>query len=572
MFLRIVCTLLGSLLFHPLLHSQQTTDSIFLLKDYEKIPYVNRLLNNQFANADEKKILAREEAWTEAADNKADPEVHIASLAFAAEYYTRRNNLPKAQQYLEEALELAHLRRLKYLEPVMLHLVGNNAYKQDRYATGLEKLLRAHTLMENLGYEYFPDMAQYLFDLSYAFFYYYEDLPEALRYVKEAMQHPMPSAITDISCYNILGLIYRVTGEARLSDSCFMVALHKAEAAQDTTYIGDVSGNIGYNYMGAGRLDEAEQYMQKDHQISVLKQNWTSACLSSMSLSSIALLRKKPEQSLYYIAECRNLVNAQKPNMQLKSLYTIYYFMYMNLCKTLRMQGNSTALIPALDSMALYKDSLFHSRESREKATVQIKLIKENNLYQLELLRSEEKKNILLRNALIIICVLAIVVAVQTALRLKRDNKNNEEKLLEYANILVEKNQLIEKVKEEILQLKKQPEQATQNVEAIFKELRTHTILSEDDWLRFKQLFEKVYKNFFSNITQHIPGITQSEIRLLALTKLGLSTKEMADMQGVAADSIRKARYRLRKKIELQAKEDKDIAQVLNELSDIKQA
>lgn len=565
MFMRMVCLLLGCLLFHPLVYAQQT-DSVFLLKDYEKIPYMNRQLRKTFAGADEKKALAYYETLQEAADKKDDAAVQISALTFLGEYYTQQNNLPKAQQYYEEALELAHLRRLKYLEPVMLHLTGNNAYKQDRYAAGLEKLLRAHTLMENLGYAYFPDIAQYLYDLGYAYFYYYEDLAEALRFTKAAMEYPMPSVETAISCYNILGLIYRFNGEAKLSDSCFATALHKAEAINDTANIGDVSGNIGYNYMGAGRLDEAETYMHKDYELSMLKQNWASACLSKLTLSSIALARSNAAASFSYIQQTRELVNAKKTHLTRKALYTIYYFLYMNLSKTTRLQGNDKALIHALDSMVLYKDSLFRSRESREKASVQIKLIKESNQYQLELLRSEEKRNNLLRNALIIICLLAIVVAVQTVHRLKRANKNNEEKLVEYANVLVEKNQLIEQFKNEMQQLKNQPEHIEHEIEDIFKALRSHTILSEEDWQRFKQLFERVYKNFFTNITQTIPGITQSEIRLLALTKLGLSTKEMADMQGVAADSIRKARYRLRKKIEIHVKEDKDIAQVLNEL------
>lgn len=565
MFKRWSYMLLGGLLFHSLVYGQQG-DSVFLLKDHEKIPYVNRLLRTSFAGADEKKVVAKYEALLDAADKKDEPGVYIAALTFLGQYYTRQNNLPKAQQYYEEALEIAHLRRLKYLEPVMLHLTGDNAYKQDRYAAGLEKLLRAHTLMENLGYEYFPDIAQYLYDLGYAYFYYYEDLVEALRFVKAAMEHPMPSPETEIACYNILGLIYRFNGEAKTSDSCFTTALRKAEAINDTASIGDISGNIGYNHMQAGRLDEAEVYMRKDYELSVAKQNWASVCLGKLTMSSIALARNDAHTSFNYIQEARALIAAHKPQLTLKALYTIYYFLYMNLSKTTRLLGNDKALIHAQDSMILYKDSLFRSRESREKASVQIKLIKESNQYQLELLRSEEKRNNLLRNALIIICLLAIVVALQAVNRLKRANKTNEEKLVEYANILIEKNQLIEQFKNEMQQLKNQPEHIEHEIEDIFKELRSQPILSEEDWVRFKQLFERVYKNFFTNITQHIPGITQSEIRLLALTKLGLSTKEMADMQGVAADSIRKARYRLRKKIELHVKENKDIAQVLNEL------
>lgn len=565
MVMRGLLLLAGFFFIHSLVQAQES-DSVFLLKDYEKIPYMNRLLRQAYAGADEKKVLAKYEALQEAADKKDDAAVHIAALVFAAQYYTNQNNLPKAQQYFEEGLELSHLRRLKYLEPVMLHLTGINAYKQDRYAAGLEKLLRAHTLMENLGYRYFPDIAGYLYDLGYAYFYNYQDLTEAQRFVKNAMDYPMPAPETEIAVYNTMGLIYRYNGETRLSDSCFNVALHKAEAIRDTVSIGDITGNIGYNHMQAGRLNEAEAFLLRDYNISILKQNWVSACLAQLSLASIALQRNNVSASFDYIQQTRSLLNMHQATLTKKSLYTIYYFLYMNLSKTTRLQGKDKALIQALDSMILYKDSLFRSRESFEKASVQIKLIKESNQYQLELLRSEEKRNNLLRNALIIICLLVTIVAIQNAHRLKRDNKNNEEKLREYANVLVEKNQTIEQYKDEMQLLKSQPEQVEHEVEDIFRELRSHTILSEDDWLRFKQLFEKVYKNFFSNITQTIPGITQSEIRLLALTKLGLSTKEMADMQGVAADSIRKARYRLRKKIELHVKEDKDIAQVLNEL------
>jgi DNA-binding CsgD family transcriptional regulator len=565
MFMRWLFLLVGVFFFHSLVQGQ-VSDSVFQLKDYEKIPYINRLLRQSFAGADEKKVLAKYEALQEAADKKDDAAVRIAALVFLAQYYTQQNNLAKAQQYYEEGLELSHLRRLKYLEPVMLHLTGNNAYKQDRYASGLEKLLRAHTLMENLGYSYFPDIADYLYDLGYAYFYNYQDLAEAQRFVKNAMEYPMPGPETEIAIYNTLGLIYRYNGETKLSDSCFNVALRKAEAIHDTTSIGDITGNIGYNHMQAGRLTEAETFLHRDYDISVLRQNWASACLAKLSLSSIALERNNVAASFDFIQQTRTLLNAHSAHLAKKSLYTICYFLYMNLSKTTRLQGKDKALIQALDSMILYKDSLFRSRESFEKASVQIKLIKESNQYQLELLRSEEKRNNLLRNALIIICLLVTVVAIQNVHRLKRDNRNNEEKLREYANVLVEKNQVIEQFKDEMQQLRNQPEHVEHEIEDIFKELRSHTILSEDDWQRFKQLFEKVYKNFFSNITQTIPGITQSEIRLLALTKLGLSTKEMADMQGVAADSIRKARYRLRKKIELHVKEDKDIAQVLNEL------
>ena len=81
------------------------------------------------------------------------------------------------------------------------------------------------------------------------------------------------------------------------------------------------------------------------------------------------------------------------------------------------------------------------------------------------------------------------------------------------------------------------------------RQLTQSSILTDKDWVRFKTTFEEVHKNFFVKLKSKQPGLTESEIRLAALTKLNLSTKEMANMLGISTDSIHKSRYRLRKKL-----------------------
>ena len=73
--------------------------------------------------------------------------------------------------------------------------------------------------------------------------------------------------------------------------------------------------------------------------------------------------------------------------------------------------------------------------------------------------------------------------------------------------------------------------------------------LTEDDWNEFRNLFEKVQVGFFDKLKQRFPDLTPSEQRLLALMKLKLSKREMAGMLGIAPDSIKKTRQRIRKKI-----------------------
>ena len=52
--------------------------------------------------------------------------------------------------------------------------------------------------------------------------------------------------------------------------------------------------------------------------------------------------------------------------------------------------------------------------------------------------------------------------------------------------------------------------------------LRQNTILTEEDWARFKALFEKAYPNFFARINQKFPNLTSGELRFIAFVKLAL--------------------------------------------------
>lgn len=74
--------------------------------------------------------------------------------------------------------------------------------------------------------------------------------------------------------------------------------------------------------------------------------------------------------------------------------------------------------------------------------------------------------------------------------------------------------------------------------------------------LTFFSDFEKVYPNFTSTLQKVIPNITSNELKLCALLRMNLSAKEVSEILNITPESVNKARYRLRKKIGLQAKDD----------------
>ena len=130
---------------------------------------------------------------------------------------------------------------------------------------------------------------------------------------------------------------------------------------------------------------------------------------------------------------------------------------------------------------------------------------------------------------------------------LTKDLELKEQQLTNYVRQVRKKNELLEQLQSELLQ--KQEIEQVEEKEEVFEKLMKSIILTQQDWEEFKVIFEEVHKNFFTKLRSRQPDLTESEIRLAALTKLNLTAREMAGMLGISPESIKKSRYRLRKKL-----------------------
>jgi DNA-binding CsgD family transcriptional regulator len=77
--------------------------------------------------------------------------------------------------------------------------------------------------------------------------------------------------------------------------------------------------------------------------------------------------------------------------------------------------------------------------------------------------------------------------------------------------------------------------------------------MTDDSWNDFKKLFIKVHPGFFINLGKSHPYLSATDIRMLALIKLGINNNEMANILGITVEGIKKAKQRLRKKIDIDA-------------------
>jgi len=88
------------------------------------------------------------------------------------------------------------------------------------------------------------------------------------------------------------------------------------------------------------------------------------------------------------------------------------------------------------------------------------------------------------------------------------------------------------------------------HIEGIISNINSLSL--NEKWEEFNTSFEKLYPTFFSKMLEKYSDLTKNELRLSALLKLNLSTKEISTITQQSIRAIEMARFRLRQKMKLQ--------------------
>ncbi len=126
--------------------------------------------------------------------------------------------------------------------------------------------------------------------------------------------------------------------------------------------------------------------------------------------------------------------------------------------------------------------------------------------------------------------------------------EHNQQKLSLYTENLIRKNELVSQLEDKLNTVVDDDSPTKEEAKVNFSRVR---ILTEQDWEEFKQLFDNVHHGLRERLAIECGSLTLSEQRLFLLMKLSMSTKEIANILGVSPDSVKKSRYRLKKKLKL---------------------
>jgi len=156
------------------------------------------------------------------------------------------------------------------------------------------------------------------------------------------------------------------------------------------------------------------------------------------------------------------------------------------------------------------------------------------------------------------------IIRLQTEkLQAELAGKNRE--LANSAMSLVYKNELLQKISDEMTKLKDEngkrlSEDQLRKIQKVIND----GMNDERDWNLFEASFNEAHESFFKKLKANHPDLVPNDLKLCAYLHMNMSSKEMASLLNISLRGVEIRRYRLRKK--LQVPHDKNLTEFLMEL------
>lgn len=132
-------------------------------------------------------------------------------------------------------------------------------------------------------------------------------------------------------------------------------------------------------------------------------------------------------------------------------------------------------------------------------------------------------------------------------------HKNNE--LASTTMHLVQKQELLSSIENELKKLlkhKEYPSILRHDIQLVAQMLQEDARIDED-WEKFSSYFDEVHGFFLQKLREKYPHLTSNDHKLCAYLRMNLSTKEIASLMNISVRGVEGSRYRLRKKLGLDA-------------------
>lgn len=409
-----------------------------------------------------------------------------------------------------------------------------------------------HLSLQTVSKNEFPEKQISYYQIAY-YYYQFHDWENALRYCQLALKETpvSPKDQYQMLICNMMGLIQE---KHQRYDSAIWFYRKSIESivpndATQNIWVGILKGNIGNCLYHKKQFAEARPLLQVSIDSGFKYQEPGIVSDAYLTLGMIALDEGELNQADFYIKKSRFYCNPKTDYSRFEKLYPV-------LANLARKQGDIVLMGHYLDSAMVVKDSMARKLNALYilRGSQKVQLLKEQKLNAEKQIKTQQRNFLIALIVLVTLLGMYIFYTQRRRFQQKRaidelqlqqsamNLKMASEKLHDFAFSLSEKSALIEELERKL--------QGSPNMDALI-ELKESTILTDEEWDRFRRLFDQVHKGFTIRLKEKLPDLTQAETRFMVLAKLKFSNKEMAAALNISTQAIRTTWYRLRKKLNL---------------------
>jgi tetratricopeptide (TPR) repeat protein len=453
---------------------------------------------------------------------------YASSLDLLATIHDEQGNYFLTLKYATEAAKLFHKYGDELREADALVKIGDGYEVQNNYQSAIQYYNQAIELYQKHNDQHWANFTVQKLASTYLALGKIEKADSIID--KSVIISDSLGAVQTLSeAYSIKGDIYFNRRDYGQALSYFEKALESNKAAADSTFIATQFISIGRCYQSLGMFEKARK--------------------SYLAVLPISLRMDVKE-----------------------NIRTIYF----QLSEIYEQENNVGMAFSYYKKFTEVKDKIYNEETSRQIADMQTKYNTEQKEREIEVQNQkitilEQKAEIqnLIQMRLIVSIIVVIFVFLLLFyvfwLRMKRKRLKQEienERLFHELNLkkrelttrtlhIIQKNELLENLQNKISEIDKKENSGGGVYKEITRIIRNNKTI-EKDWENFKSVFEQVHPTFFTKLRSKYDKISSNELRMAAMMKMNLNTKEMASILNITPESVKKARYRLRKKFELE--------------------
>ena len=345
-------------------------------------------------------------------------------------------------------------------------------------------------------------------------------------------------------------------------------------------YAGTYASQVAYIHEGS--YDEALDFIHRAYDIAHEKQMDDLMCQTLTSLANIAWAKEDYRQAIGYVHQAEAIATEElrqgtlqvlarsylSLNM-LDSAETVYrqiepgddvhmaYIVQSSLAKIALRRMGATQVEDDVDEAFEQVEEFYYKALSQKDEYYQEALRQETENQRLEYRSRMYARTILITIAASLIVIVAMVLVVRYRMRAERQEKRRLQEEGEHQKALLHQaNEVVTFLQNHILERTEVMKKLGQSGDSLIT-------LTPHEWSAIERTLNAIDGNRFANLREQYPTMTEDDIRLCILTRLGVSNRTIGNIYCITISAVQHRKLKLKKDVFGESNPDITLEQIL---------